>query len=98
MHGMQQMDSVMPDPARLKLSSQQVIVHDMTPLQTHIILDRWKDGVELLPGQKREVEMVVDEIASLPGSVVLVVVAPNLNLTTEHAANQHRARGPEFHA
>jgi hypothetical protein len=65
MHGMQQMYSMTPDPARLKLSSQRVILHNTDPRQTHIMFDRWKNGIVLLPGQKREVEMAVDELAEL---------------------------------
>jgi hypothetical protein len=63
MDGMQQMDSMTPDPARLKLSSQRGDPAQHRPRQTHTMFDRWKNGVVLLPGQKREVEMAVDEVA-----------------------------------
>jgi hypothetical protein len=36
----------------------------VSPIQTHIVIDRFMNGHELLPGQKKEIEMLVTEIAS----------------------------------
>jgi hypothetical protein len=35
-----------------------------SPIQTHVLIDRFMNGHELRPGEKKEVEMLVDEIAA----------------------------------
>jgi hypothetical protein len=39
-----------------------VTVLNTSPVQTHIVIDRFMNGHELRPGEKKEVEMLVDEI------------------------------------
>jgi hypothetical protein len=47
---------------RFEAPSQWVTVMNTSPVQTHIVLDRFMNGHELKPGERREVEMLVDEI------------------------------------
>jgi hypothetical protein len=54
-----------PSPERLAKSSQRVILHNTSDMQTHIVIDRFNCGQELKPGERREVEMIVDEIENL---------------------------------
>ena len=49
---------------RLEAPSQRVTVLNTSPMQTHIVIDRFMNGHELRPGEKKEVEMLVDEIAA----------------------------------
>jgi hypothetical protein len=49
---------------RLEAPSQRVTVMNTSPIQTHIVIDRFMNGHELRPGEKKEVEMLVDEIAA----------------------------------
>jgi hypothetical protein len=49
---------------RLEAPSQRVTVLNSSPIQTNIVLDRFMNGHELRPGEKNEVEMLVDEIAA----------------------------------
>ena len=49
---------------RLAATSQRVVVMNTSPVQTHIVIDRFMNGHELRPGEKKEVEMLVDEIAA----------------------------------
>jgi hypothetical protein len=53
-----------PTAARLAAEWQLVKVKN-TSNQTHVIFDRFYQGIELLPGQTREVPMVVDELEAL---------------------------------
>jgi hypothetical protein len=48
---------------RLEAPSQRVTVTNSSPVQTHIVIDRFMNGHELLPRQKKEIEMLVDESA-----------------------------------
>jgi hypothetical protein len=47
---------------RLEAPSQRVTVMNTSPIQTHIVIDRHMHGHELRPGEKKEIEMLVDEI------------------------------------
>jgi hypothetical protein len=49
---------------RLEASSQRITVMNTSPVQTHIVIDRFMNGHELRPGEKKEVEMLVDDIAA----------------------------------
>jgi hypothetical protein len=49
---------------RLEAPSQRITVLNTSPIQTHIVIDRFMNGHELRPGEKKEVEMLVDEIAA----------------------------------
>jgi hypothetical protein len=49
---------------RLEAPSQRVTVMNTSSIQTHIVIDRFMHGHELRPGQKKEIEMLVDEIAA----------------------------------
>jgi hypothetical protein len=49
---------------RLEAPSQRVTVLNTSPVQTHFVIDRHMNGHELRPGKKKEVEMLVDEIAA----------------------------------
>jgi hypothetical protein len=49
---------------RLEAPSQRVTVMNTSPIQKHIVIDRFMNGHELRPGEKKEVEMLVDEIAA----------------------------------
>jgi hypothetical protein len=42
-----------------------VILHNTDQDQTRIFQDRLRNGIVLLPGQKREIDMLVEEIARL---------------------------------
>ena len=53
-----------PDEARLRAPSQRVTVANTDQVQTHVIRDRFLQFIELKPGQRKEVEMLVDEIAA----------------------------------
>jgi hypothetical protein len=50
---------------RLEAPSQRVTVMNTSPIQTHFVIDRFMNGHELRPGERKEVEMLVDEIAAL---------------------------------
>jgi hypothetical protein len=50
--------------ARLKEESQRVTLRNTDRHQTHIMIDRFLIGHELQPGQQKEIEMTVDEIAA----------------------------------
>ena len=52
-----------PDEGRLRAPSQRVIMMN-TGQQTHIVRDRYSQFVELKPGERKEIEMLVDEIQS----------------------------------
>jgi hypothetical protein len=39
-------------------------VLNTSPVQTHIVIDRFMNGHELQSGQKKEIEMLVNEIAA----------------------------------
>jgi hypothetical protein len=47
---------------RLEAPSQRVTVLNTSPNQNHIVMDRHMRGHELRPGERKEVEMLVDEI------------------------------------
>jgi hypothetical protein len=48
---------------RLEAPSQRVTVMNTSPIQTHIVIDRFMNVHELRPGEKKEIEMLADEIA-----------------------------------
>lgn len=50
------------DEARLKAEHQLATLHNTDPAQTHIVIDRFQRGHELFPGQKREIDMLVNDI------------------------------------
>jgi hypothetical protein len=50
---------------RFEAPSQRVTVMNTSPIQTHVVIDRFMNGHELQPGEKKEIEMLVDEIAAL---------------------------------
>jgi hypothetical protein len=62
---MTQQDTLVPTPERLALKNQRVIIHNTSREQTHIIIDRNLEGVELRPGERKEIDMTVDEIENL---------------------------------
>jgi hypothetical protein len=43
---------------RLEAPSQRVTVMNISPIQTHIVIDRHMHGHELRPGEKKEIEML----------------------------------------
>jgi hypothetical protein len=49
---------------RLEAPSQRVTVFNTSPNQTHFVIDRQMLGHELRSGEKKEIEMLVDEIAA----------------------------------
>jgi hypothetical protein len=49
---------------RLEAPSRRVTVLNTSPIQTHVVIDRFMNGHELRPGERKEVEMLVDEIAA----------------------------------
>jgi hypothetical protein len=51
-----------PSQEHLAKPSQYVTFQNTDPVQTHIIINRHKQGVALQPGEKKVIEMVVDEI------------------------------------
>jgi hypothetical protein len=51
-----------PSQEHLAKPSQFVTFQNTDPAQTHIIINRHKQGVSLQPGEKKVIEMVVDEI------------------------------------
>jgi hypothetical protein len=55
----------LPSSERLKAPHQLVRVQNTSPVQTHIVIDRQQNGHELRPGEIKEVDMLVDDIASL---------------------------------
>jgi hypothetical protein len=55
---------IMPTPGRLNAKHQIVLVCNTDPAQTHVIVDRHYNGVEIAPGQKVEIDMLVEDIAS----------------------------------
>jgi hypothetical protein len=50
---------------RLAKPSQIVLLHNSDPQQTHGVKDRYEQIVWLAPGEKKELTMLVDEIATL---------------------------------
>jgi hypothetical protein len=58
---------IRPEPTlqRLNAPSTRVWVQNTSPNQNHIVIDRFNVGHELRPGERREMEMVNDEIANL---------------------------------
>jgi hypothetical protein len=54
---------IMPTPGRLDAEHQRVHIRN-TGAQTHIVVDRHYNGVEIAPGQTVEVDMLVEDIAS----------------------------------
>jgi hypothetical protein len=55
---------IMPSPERMEAKSQLVKVKNTDQVQTHIIIDRYYNGIELKPGQVAEIDMLVDDIAA----------------------------------
>jgi len=51
-----------PSKERLAAPSSQVTVKNTSEAQTHIVVDRYNVGHELRPGEKRNMEMLNDEI------------------------------------
>jgi hypothetical protein len=49
---------------KLKRSWQLVVAHNTDELQTHFMSDRFSNHVSLQPGERKELAMTVDEIAS----------------------------------
>jgi hypothetical protein len=49
---------------QLAKPSQFVTFQNTDPAQTHIVINRYRQGVALQPGEKKQVEMVADEIAT----------------------------------
>jgi hypothetical protein len=54
--------SITPSAERLAKPSQRVTVFNSHPLQTHIIRDRFMQGHELQPGQRKEIELLAEDI------------------------------------
>jgi hypothetical protein len=54
---------IMPPPGRLDEKHQRVKVMNTGP-QTHIVVDRNYNGIEIAPGQTVEIDMTVDDIAA----------------------------------
>jgi hypothetical protein len=54
---------IMPTPGRLDAEHQRVHIRN-TGAQTHIVVDRHYNGVEIAPGQTVEVDMLAEDIAS----------------------------------
>jgi hypothetical protein len=54
--------SLVPDGRRLAAASQIVKVQNTDPHQVHVVVDRFLKGHEILPGQIKEVEMLVEDI------------------------------------
>jgi hypothetical protein len=48
---------------RAKKSWSNVVVHNTHPSQTHIMIDKQGNGQTVLPGQKREIAMIDEDIA-----------------------------------
>jgi hypothetical protein len=59
-----QSGAILVSRERLEAPSQRVTVLNTSPVQTHIVIDRFMNGHELRPGEKKEIEMLVDEIAA----------------------------------
>jgi hypothetical protein len=55
---------LMASPGRLTASSQLVMVLNTDRVQTHIIVDRFYNGIEIQPGQQKEIDMLVSDIES----------------------------------
>ena len=53
-----------PSSERLKAPHQLVRVQNTSPVQTHVVIDCQQNGQELRPGEIKEVDMLVDDIAS----------------------------------
>ena len=53
-----------PTPGRLAAPSTLVIIQNTSEAQIHIVVDRFNVGHELRPGEKRQIEMLNDEIES----------------------------------
>jgi hypothetical protein len=47
---------------RLEVPSEWVTVMNTSPVQTHVVIDRYMNGHELPAGEKKEIEMLVDEM------------------------------------
>ncbi len=54
--------AIIPTEARLKAEHQLAMVHNSDPAQTHIIIDRFQQGHEVHPGQRHEIDMLVEDI------------------------------------
>jgi hypothetical protein len=54
---------IMPPPGRLEAEHQRVKVMNTGP-QTHIVVDRHYNGIEIAPGQTVEIDMTADDIAA----------------------------------
>jgi hypothetical protein len=52
----------LPDKRRLEADHQRVIVWNSSQVQTHIIIDRHQCAQVLHPGEKKEIDLPVDEI------------------------------------
>jgi hypothetical protein len=55
---------LIPTPDRLKEDSQLVTLRNTDRQQTHIMIDRYMIGHELQPGQEKELDMTVGDIAA----------------------------------
>jgi hypothetical protein len=55
---------ILMSPERRQAPSRRVTVMNTSPVQTHVVIDRFMNAHELRPGEKKEVEMLVDEIAA----------------------------------
>jgi len=53
-----------PSPERLAADHSRVMVKNTSPNQNHIVIDRFNVGHELRPGERREMDMLNDEIAN----------------------------------
>ena len=56
--------SMRPEPTAARLASSHtiVMVKNTSPNQNHIVIDRYNVGHELRPGERREMDMLDDEI------------------------------------
>src|SRR5215831_6640472 len=52
------------DPTRIDKPHQLVIVRNTAEKQNHVVVDRYGRGHTLLPGQAKEIDMVLDEVAN----------------------------------
>ena len=68
---------MLPDKRRFDADHQQVIVWNSSQVQTHIIVDRHQCGHVLRPGEKKEIDVPVDEIEAFRG-----LSAPNRGVYT----------------
>ena len=96
--GMPGFDAPRADAARLAKSSEWVTVTNTSPVQTHIVFDRYKQGHELLPGQSQRFEMVCSEVdyflqQRVPHSVTSIVDGKVLSVVKQHPIEIRDAQG-----